>query len=96
MDLEMVFKEYMAQTSGRSTHYQLISQDPIDFKNQTGIEYVFREFHGEPYVQSREIWMEKNGWAYSLDCTLPVDATPGMSIPVSELCIQLAEGFKFK
>jgi hypothetical protein len=95
-DLDMVFAEYVARTSGISTHYQFISQDTIDMNNQTAIEYVYREFRGEPYVQRWEIWMEKSGWAYSLVCTDPADSTPGMIIPVSELCIHLVEGFQFK
>jgi hypothetical protein len=64
--------------------------------DRTAIEYVYREFHGEPYVQRREIWMEYNGWAYSLVCTHPADSTPGMIIPISVLCIRLVEGFQFK
>jgi hypothetical protein len=40
--------------------------------------------------------MEKSGWAYSLVCTDPADATTGLIIPVSELCIRLVEGFQFK
>jgi hypothetical protein len=95
-DLNTVFAEYVSKTSGIHSHYQLISKDTIEINNQTGIEYVYREFRGEPYVQTREIWMEKSGWAYSLVCTDPADSTPGMIIPVSELCIRLVEGFQFK
>jgi len=95
-DLDTVLAEYVARTSAKSTHYQFISQDTIEIYNQTAIEYVYREFRGEPYVQNREIWLEKNGWAYSLACTDPAVSTPGITIPISELCIQLVEGFKFK
>lgn len=95
-DLNTVFAEYVSQTSGIHSHYQFISEDTIEMNNQTVIEYVYREFRGEPYVQRREIWMEKSGWAYSLVCTDPADSTPGMIIPVSELCIRLVEGFQFK
>mgnify|MGYP002348191735 CR=1 FL=1 len=95
-DLNMVFSEYMARTSGKYTHYQFISQDTIEINNLTAIEYVHREFQGEPYVQRREIWLEKSGWAYSLVCTDPVVSTTGITIPISELCIRLVEGFQFK
>jgi hypothetical protein len=95
-DLELVFAEYVARTSGIHTKYQFISQDTIEMNSQPAIEYVYREFHGEPYVQRREIWMEKSGYVYSLVCTDPVDSTTGMIIPVSELCIRLVEGFTFK
>jgi len=95
-NLNSVFAEYVTRTKGISTHYQFISQDTIELKDQTAIEYLYREFRGEPYVQRWEIWMEKSGWAYSLVCSEPVDATTGLVIPVSELCIRLVEGFQFK
>lgn len=86
----------MAQTSERYTRYQFISENTIEIYDQTAMEYVYRKFHGEPYVQTREIWLEKNGWIYSLACTEPVDSTPGIIIPISDLCIRLSEGFQFK
>jgi hypothetical protein len=95
-DLNKVFAEYVARTSGMYSNYQFISQDTIEMNDQTAIEYVYRQFQGEPYVQRREIWMEYNGWAYSLVCSDPADSTPGMIIPISELCIRLVEGFQFK
>ena len=95
-DLDHVFAEYVKRTSGISSNYQLISQDTIELNDQTAIEYLYREFRGEPYVQRWEIWMEKSGWAYSLVCTDPADATTGMDIPVSEECRRLVEGFRFK
>jgi len=95
-DLDMVLEEYVERTSGLSSHYQFISRNDIEINNQTAIEYLYREFRGEPYVQRWEVWMEKSGWAYSLVCTDPADSTTGMVIPVSELCIQLVEGFEFK
>lgn len=95
-DLNKVFEEYVSRTSEKYTKYQFISQRPIEMNNQTAIEYVHREFRGEPYVQCREIWMEHNGWAYSLTCTDPADSTIGLNIPISELCIRLVGGFEFK
>lgn len=95
-DLDTVFRNYMAQTSERYTRYQFISENTIEIYDQTAMEYVYRKFHGEPYVQTREIWLEKNGWIYSLACTEPVDSTPGIIIPISDLCIRLSEGFQFK
>lgn len=95
-DLEQVLAEYVAKTSGTSSHYQFISQSTIELDDQTAIEYLYREFLGEPYVQRWELWMEKSGWVYSLVCTDPADSTTGMVIPVSEECRHLVEGFQFK
>jgi hypothetical protein len=95
-DLETIFNANKAETSGRSSHYQFISQNRIEIDNRPAIEYVYRVFLGEPYEQIREIWMENNGWAYALVCTNPADSTPGKVIPVSEVCIRLVEGFQFK
>lgn len=95
-DLDHVFAAYVTRTSEKASHYQLISQDTIELNDQTAIEYVYREFRGEPYVQRWEIWMEKSGRAYSLVCTDPADSTIGMVIPISEECRDLVEGFRFK
>jgi hypothetical protein len=94
-DLESVFAEYVS-IMNEWHDIQFISQNTLTIDDRTAIEYVHREFIGEPYVQTREIWMEYNGWAYSLVCGSPVTAAPGAVIPVSEHCIQLAEGFQFK
>jgi hypothetical protein len=95
-DLVLVFEAYKSNTSGMYSHYQFISQKTVDINNRTAIEYVHREFIGEPYEQTRELWMENNGWAYALRCTNPADATPGAIIPVVDQCFQLAENFQFK
>jgi hypothetical protein len=95
-DLDTVFNAHKSQSTGMSSHYQFISQDKIEIGDRPAIEYVYREFRGEPYEQIREIWMENNGWAYALACTNPADATPGMVIPVTETCFRLVEGFQFK
>jgi len=95
-DLESVFNAHKTQTSEISSHYQFISHSLIEINDRTAIEYIYREFSGEPYWQRREIWMENNGWAYALVCSEPADSTPGLVIPVSELCIRLIEGFQFK
>jgi hypothetical protein len=94
-DLDAVFADYVSNIS-KWYHSESISQNAITINNRTAIEYVHREYMGEPYVQTREIWMEYGGWAYSLVCTSPADATPGAIIPVSDQCIRLAEGFQFK
>jgi hypothetical protein len=94
-DLESVFNAYKATTID-SFHYQFISQSIIEINDRTAIEYIYRLFSGEPYWQRREVWMENNGWAYSLVCSDPADSTPGLIIPISDLCIRLVEGFKFK
>jgi hypothetical protein len=95
-DLETIFNEYKDQSSARASHYQFISQTEVEINDRPAIEYVHREFLGEPYEQISEIWMEYNGWVYSLVCTDPVVSTPGEIIPVSEVCIRLVEGFQFK
>lgn len=95
-DLDKVFEEFKTQSIERSSNYQFISQKSISINDRTAIEYIYREFSGEPYWQLREVWMENNGWAYSLVCADPADSTPGMVIPVSDVCIRLLEGFQFK
>jgi hypothetical protein len=95
-DLEKVFTAYKTQPSEISLHYQFISHNKTEINDRTAIEYVYRQFSGEGYWQPREVWMENNGRAYALVCSDPADATPGMIIPVSDLCIRLAKGFQFK
>jgi len=96
-DLDTVFAVYKSIISGSySSNYQFISQNTININDRTAIEYVHTEFIGEPYVQTREIWMEYNGWAYSLVCVSHANAPPGTITPISDLCIRFAEGFQFK
>jgi hypothetical protein len=95
-NLDAIFITYKAQSSEISSHYQFISQNKIEIDGRPAVEYVYREFRGEPYEQIREIWMEHNGWAYALVCTNPADSTPGMLIPVAEMCFRLVEGFQFR
>jgi hypothetical protein len=94
-DLETVFANYVSIMNDWHD-IQFISQSTFTMDDRTAIEYVHREFIGEPYVQFREIWMEYNGWAYSLVCGSSVSNAPGAVIPVSEQCIKLVEGFQFK
>ena len=95
-DLETVFEAHMAPTAESSSGYQFISQEKIEYQDRPAIEVIYRLFSGEWYWQRREIWVEKDGWVYTLVCSDPADATPGISIPVAEKCIELAEGFTFK
>jgi hypothetical protein len=95
-NLDQLFEAYFSKSKPAGIHYQFISRDRIQVNNRPAIEYVYREFNGEPYIQSREIWMENNNQAYMLICSQAVDATPGAIIPVSEDCINLLEGFHFK
>ncbi len=95
-DLEKVFSAYTTPPSEISLHYQFISQNEIEINGRTAIEYVYRQFSGEGHWQYSEVWMENNGWAYVLVCFDPADSTPGLIIPVSDLCIRLVEGFQFK
>jgi len=92
-NLEAVFGNYISETASR---YQFLSQNTITINNRTAIEYVHCEYLGEPYVQSREIWMEHNGWAYSLVCVHSRSGLPCEEIPEPDQCVQIAEGFKFK
>ena len=94
-NLDTEFNTYKDQQKSPS-HYQFISQKSTEINQSPAIEYIFREFRGEPYVQVREIWIEHNGWAYSLKCTNPADSTTGKEIPVSELCYQLVDNVQFK
>jgi hypothetical protein len=93
--LEGVLSDYKTAISINPS-YKFISQTAITLNGRAAIELVHREFIGEPYVQTREVWVENNGWAYSLMCVTPTSAEPGAVIPVSERCIQIAQGFQFK
>jgi hypothetical protein len=95
-DLDTVFNGYKDQSIEAASHYQFISQNSLEVNDRTAIEYVYRTFSGEGYWQRREVWMENNGRAYALVCSDPADSTPGLVIPVSEVCIRLVEGFQFK
>lgn len=95
-DLETVLSDFQARTIERSYNYQYISQDKVEVFDCTGIEYIYREFSGEPYWQRREIWVENNGQAYALICSHPADSTPGLVLPFTGQCISILEGFKFK
>jgi hypothetical protein len=94
-DLETVFNENKAKPV-EGLHFQFVSQNTIEIYDRTAIEYIYREFSGEPYWQRREIWVENNGRVYSLECSDPADSTPGLLIPVTDLCFQLVEDFQFK
>jgi hypothetical protein len=95
-DLDTVFEAYLVNSRRVISNFQFISQSKIELKDRKAIEYIYREFNGEPYVQTQEIWIENNGRAYALICTEPVDATPGAIIPVSDQCQHLLESFQFK
>jgi hypothetical protein len=86
----------MAKYSERASHYQFLSQNTTSVNGRPAIEYMYCEFHGEPYIQVREIWMENKDHAYSLLCAHTGDASSCASIPVSEQCVKLVEGFEFK
>jgi len=94
-DLDTVFRAYSSKISETVPSYQFMSQNTIALNNRTAIEYMHCEYLGEPYVQSREIWMEYNGWAYSLVCVHTGNG-PCAEISISDQCIYLAESFQFK
>ena len=95
-DLDTVCEAYMSKTSEKFPSYQFMSKRTITFNKRTAIEYVHCEYLGEPYVQSREIWMEHNGWAHSLVCVHSRSGLPCEEIPEPDQCVQIVEGFKFK
>ena len=95
-DLQAVFDTYREDIASKHSHSVFISESIIQFKDRPATEYIYRAFSGEPYVQSRELWFEKDGWFYQMRCLQEADATPGLEIPIAEKCFQLAEGFNFK
>ena len=94
--LQEIYRAHRIENESRMSSYQFISETALDFSGTPAIEYIYRGFSGEPYVQRRELWLEKDGWVYQLLCSDPVDATPGLEIPVHEKCYELAEEFRFK
>jgi len=94
--LQEIYQAYRVENESRMTRYQFISETPLELSGTPAIETIYRGFSGEPYVQRRELWVEKDGWAYLLMCSDPVDSTTGLQIPVHEKCYELAEGFQFK
>lgn len=95
-NLDQLFEDYLSQSEPEENHYQLVSQKAIQVENRPAIEYIYRKFHGEPYVQIREMWIENNNQAYILFCSKPADSTSGAIIPVAEECYKLSESFHFK
>jgi hypothetical protein len=95
-DMAALLAEHTAKSADSASHYQFISQNTVTIAGRDAVEYIHREFHGEPYVQVRELWIEKDGSAFILSCSEPVISTVGEVIPVAEDCIDLAEGFQFK
>lgn len=93
--LALLLDGYISENTERDSHYQFISQKAIKIADHDAIEYVFREFHGEPYIQNWEIWIEKDGVAYTLVCSEPVVSTIGETIPIAQDCLDLVDGFRF-
>lgn len=95
--LMALYQAYRTTTEGRMDSYRFISEQEVMFKGQEAMEYIYQGFSGEPYVQRRELWLEKDGWVYQLLCSDPVGVPPpGLDIPVDEGCYRLAEGFLFR
>lgn len=92
-NLDTVFGNYKSETASR---YQVLSQNTISMNNSTAIEYVHCEYLGEPFVKSREIWVEHNGWVYSLVCVHSHSGLPCADNPEPDKCVAIAEGFNFK
>ena len=94
--MQEIYQAYRTQTESRMHKYLFISETGVVFRGLPAIEYVYRGFSGEPYVQRRELWFEKGGWVYQLLCSDPVNFTENPELPVDEGCYQLAEGFQFR
>jgi hypothetical protein len=97
-DFNEVFDSYRIENekSKSELNYQFIDQNNIEHDGHPAIEYIYRQYSGEWYWQRREIWIEINGMIYSLVCSEPVDSTPGKEIPVTDLCLKLADRFSVK
>ena len=94
--LQETYRAYRTETEVRMHQYQFISEAEVEFHGLPAIEYIYRGFSGEPHVQRRELWFEKDGWVYHLLCSDPVNVTESLETPVDEGCYQLAEGFSFR
>ena len=95
-NLETVFADYKLRISQKLPHYQFMSENAIMMNNRKAIEYLHCEYLGEPYVQSREIWMEYEGWAYSLVCVHSGNGPSCELISLSDKCVFFFENLKFK
>ncbi len=93
--LDALFEQYLAKEEPEANHFRQISKQEVRVFDRRGIEYVFAHFHGEPYVRTRQTWVENGGRVYILACSQPVSVDQAAQ-PISEECDRLLEGFEFK
>jgi hypothetical protein len=93
--LDAAFDQHQGKEEPAANHYQSISRQEIQVFGRRAIEHVYAHFHGEPYVRTRETWVENDDQIYILACsqTISVDSA---AEPVSPECDRLLEGFAFK
>ncbi|MHC1782544.1 MAG: hypothetical protein AB9891_07255 [Anaerolineaceae bacterium] len=93
--LDEVFDLHQGKEEPEANHYQSISRQEVQVFDRRAIEHVYAHFHGEPYVRTRETWVENVDQIYILACSQTINADKAKD-PVSEECDRLLEGFEFK
>jgi hypothetical protein len=93
--LEGVFEQHLAKEEPQANRYQLLTRKEVRVFDRDAIEYTYAHFHGEPYVRTRETWLQHNGSIFILACSQTISADQA-SGPVSEECDRLLEGFEFQ
>jgi hypothetical protein len=92
--LDKVFEQHLAKEEPQANHYQMVSRKEVRVFDRAAIEYTFAHFHGEPYVRTRETWLQHGGDIYILACSQTISADDA-SGPVSGECDRLLESFQF-
>ncbi len=93
--LDEVFEQRLAKEEPQANHYQMLSRKEVQVFDRRAIDYTFSHFHGEPYVRTRETWLQHGEKIYILACSQTISADEA-SGPVSEECDRLLEGFQFQ
>lgn len=91
--LDEVFTQHLAKEEPQANHYQMLSRNEMQIFDRAAIEYTFAHFHGEPYVRTRETWLQHGENIYILACSQTISADEA-SGPVSGECDRLLEGFQ--
>lgn len=94
--LEEIFNNHRSEMEGRMHEYLFISEARTEFRGVPAIETIYRGFNGAGYLLERELWIEKDGWVYLLECSEAINFNQEIEVPISEVCYKLAEGFQFK
>jgi hypothetical protein len=93
--LDEVFDLHQSKEEPEANHYQSISRQEVQVFGRRAIEHIYAHFHGEPYIRTRETWVEDAGQVYILACSQSINVDKARE-PVSEECDRLLEGFAFK